>query len=81
MKRSRDGRVAREKNTRAGEEVSTFVRGERCRKAVMEEFMDGDARAYRCRLGEGEAGCDVCEGIGGEVGGETRAEAGWCYQG
>ena len=37
--------------------------------------MDGDARAYRCRLGEGEAGCDVCEGIGREVGGETRTEA------
>ena len=75
LKRSRDGKVAREKNTRAGEEVRTFVRGERCRKAVMEEFMDGDARAYRCRLGEGEAGCDVCEGIGGEVSGETRTEA------
>jgi superfamily II DNA helicase RecQ len=75
LKRSRDGKVARENNTRAGEEVRTFVRGERCRKAVMEEFMDGNARAYQCRVGEGEAGCDVCERTGGEAGGEDLTEA------
>lgn len=41
--------------------MRTFVRGERCRKTVLEEFMDGNPRAARCRAGEGEARCDVCE--------------------
>lgn len=72
-KKGRDGRVAMEKNTRAGEEVRTFVRGDRCRKVVLEEFMDGNVRALGCRVGEGEAGCDVCERAGE---GQRREEDG-----
>ncbi|KAM0713371.1 hypothetical protein Q7P35_000824 [Cladosporium inversicolor] len=75
LKRSRDSKMARENDTRAGEEVRTFVRGERCCKAVMEEFMDSNARSYQCRVREREAGCDVCERTGGEVGEEAEAEA------
>lgn len=78
VKNGRNGGVIVEKNTRAGEEVRTFVRGERCRKVVMEEFMDGKARAVRCRVGEGEVGCDVCErageGVEGEEGGRSGGE-------
>jgi superfamily II DNA helicase RecQ len=77
-KKERSGRVSVEKNTRAGEEVRTFVRGERCRKVVLEEFMDGNARAAGCRAGEGEAVCDVCEesrvGADGEEGREREGE-------
>jgi superfamily II DNA or RNA helicase len=78
VKNGRNGRVIMEKNTRAGEEVRTFVRGERCRKVVIEEFMDGKARAVRCRVREGEAGCDVYErageGVDGEEGGRRGGE-------
>jgi hypothetical protein len=53
--------VSIEKNTRAGEEVRTFVRGERYRKVVLEEFVDSNTRAAGYRVGEGEGVCDVCE--------------------
>lgn len=64
VKKSRSGGTSVEKNTKAGEEVRTFVRWERCRKVVLEEFMDGNPRAVRCRAAEGEAVCDVCERAG-----------------
>ena len=78
VKNGRNGGVIVEKNTRAGEEVRTFVRGERCRKVVMEEFMDGKASAVRCRVGEGEVRYNVYErageGVDGEEGRRSRRE-------
>jgi hypothetical protein len=51
--------VSIEKNTRAGEEVRIFVRGERYYKVVLEEFIDSNARVAGYRAGEGEAVYDV----------------------
>jgi hypothetical protein len=62
--------VSIEKNTRAGEEVRTFVREERCRKVVLEEFIDSNARAAGYRAGEGEAVYDVCEEL--RVGADSK---------
>lgn len=81
VKNGRNGGVIVEKNTRAGEEVRMFVRGERCRKVVMEEFIDSKARAVRCRVREGEVGCDVCERVGEGVEGEEGRRSGGEEQG
>ena len=44
----RGGEKTVERNARAGEEVKTFIRGDRCRKAVLEEYMDGNLAAVDC---------------------------------
>jgi superfamily II DNA helicase RecQ len=61
FKVGRSGEKMVERNARAGEEVKTFIRGERCRKAVLEEYMDGNLAAVDCQGRAGEAECDVCE--------------------
>ena len=71
FKVGRSGEKIVERNARAGEEVKTFMRGDRCRKAVLEEYMDGNLTAVDCQGCVDEVECDVCEGGSGSRAGSA----------
>ncbi|KAH7029972.1 P-loop containing nucleoside triphosphate hydrolase protein [Macrophomina phaseolina] len=48
-------------NERARAEMDRFMSGRRCRRAVIDGYMDGNGERTRCRGEEGEVVCDVCE--------------------
>ena len=58
----KDGRRRPEEGWKVEPEMKEFWRGRKCKRVVMDEYMDGETKRTTCQ--PGEQFCDVCRGRG-----------------
>lgn len=59
---SKDGRRKPEGGWKTEGEMKEFYAGQKCKRVIMDRYMDGDSQRSTCR--PGEQFCDVCRGQG-----------------
>jgi superfamily II DNA helicase RecQ len=62
VRTGKDGRRRPEQGWKTEPEMKEFYAGKKCKRVIMDQYMDGDTQRTSCR--PGEQFCDVCRGRG-----------------